>query len=157
MLLNQKNLSMQSWKFKKIEKFWLPPHGSGAPARIFRFFKISNFALKDFLSVALWVRGGNIFCPPCGCTVYMYVMIVRSWQKIYCFFTRLRNYIVQPARCIKWVDFHNLNGIERRNIYILSQAQICGSIFASTKIPQRELLIGKSKNVFYCCWNLKSM
>ena len=30
LLLNQKKLSMQSWKFKKIEKFWQGPRSRGA-------------------------------------------------------------------------------------------------------------------------------
>ena len=66
-VVESKNLSMQSWTFKKIGKFWLPlspQRGSGAPARIFSIFLnvqlcIEGFFVRDTATV-LWLV--NVLC-----------------------------------------------------------------------------------------------
>ena len=61
---------MQSWKYLKIEKFWQGPRSGEGEATFFRFFKIYNFALNDFLSVGTVAlqyqkvrEADNWYCP----------------------------------------------------------------------------------------------
>ena len=69
-VVESKNLSMQSWKFKKNQIFCSFPPRSWPLPEFFYFFKNFQLCNKRFLSVVSegTVKAAYFYCPPCTLT-----------------------------------------------------------------------------------------